>query len=186
MSLIINDNNLKLSSIHEFKNKVRAILLDSDKNVLIAYYGGVILFPGGGIDYGESASIAIMREFKEEIGISYKEDELEYLNTVSHYQDNYPCQDGHLVNRLITTHYYVGEFKGIKRNNQKLTINEKTYNFKLDVVPFEQLEELVLNNPTDNPRNRFFIEEIKTILKEYHSNYSRTHILRKGKKDEHR
>lgn len=186
MSLIINDKNLELSDIHQIKSKVRAILLDNDSNVLIAYYGGVILFPGGSIDNGESSDIAVVRELHEEIGIIYDASELKYLNTILHYQDNYPCENGDLINRLITTHYYVGEFKGIMRHNQKLTINEQTYNFRLDIVPLDQLKDLVLNNITDNPRNRFFIEEIVAILIEYYNNYSSGPVKKRGKYDRNR
>ena len=48
----INDTNLNSSDIDLFRNKVRAILLFGDK-LLVSFYGGIILLPGGSIDKDE-------------------------------------------------------------------------------------------------------------------------------------
>lgn len=59
----INDNNISKEDVGKFGNKLRAILL-RDNKILISYYGGVILLPGGSIDNGETEEQCIIRELK--------------------------------------------------------------------------------------------------------------------------
>ena len=80
MSIIINDDNLKLEQIQEFNSKVRAFLVDDSGNILIANYGNVFLLPGGSVDQDENIESAIVRELKEETGCDYSIEELLYLN----------------------------------------------------------------------------------------------------------
>lgn len=177
MELIINEDNLELKEIQEFNSKVRALLIDENNNILIANYGNTFLLPGGSIDQGEATEEAIIRELKEEIGIDYNLYELTYLNTLKYYQNNYPKRDGNLQNRLITTYYFVGRYKGI--SNQTLTEKERKDNFRLQLVSIDELEELVLNNQNNNPRNIYFVKELLTILEYYKQSYPKTSVKKR-------
>ena len=171
MDLIINDYNLDLHKIDVFNTKVRALLIDDDNNILLANYGSVYLLPGGKIDGGEDATSAIIRELKEETGSEYLIDELEYLVTLDYYQKDYPIRRNNgIINRFTKTYYYVGKYKGILVNNQKLSEREKKDNFKLELVSLDNIEEIILNNKTNNPRNVFFIKELLTIIDYYKQN----------------
>jgi ADP-ribose pyrophosphatase YjhB (NUDIX family) len=174
MELIINDNNLGINEIQEFNSKVRALLIDENNNILIANYGNILLFPGGSIDCNETINKAILRELKEETGIDYSIDELENLIVLKHYQKDYPKREGNLQNRLITTYYFIGKYKGI--SSQKLTEKEQKDNLRLELVSLDNLEELVLNNQTNNPRNLYFVKELITILEYYKHTYSKLPI----------
>ncbi len=169
MSLIINENNMQEKDIQSYSSKVRAILIDDDNNLLVANNGNILLFPGGSINKNEEIPMAIVRELKEETGISHLFDELTYLNTLNYYQKNYPMRDGRISNRLVTTHYYIGKYKGISK--QTLTENEKKGNFNLELIPIENLEEIVLNRQSNNPRNIYFVNEMLTILSYYKKKY---------------
>ena len=43
MSLIINDDGMTKNEIDETSQKARALLINDDNNILIAYYGSVYL-----------------------------------------------------------------------------------------------------------------------------------------------
>ncbi len=165
MTITINDDNLELKDVQEFNTKVRALLTDENNNILIANYGNVILLPGGSIDGDEGIEVALTRELKEEVGVEYSKEELTYLSTIEYYQKDYPKRNGQLQNRLIKTHYYIGTYKGI--NKQSLTEKEQKDNFRLELVPLDELENIVLNNNNSNPRNRYFIKELLTIITYY-------------------
>ena len=95
MNLIINDEGLAKNEIDEMNQKARALLIDDDNNILIAYYGGVYLLPGGKIDNNETPIQAIIRELLEETGTYYTEQDFEFLTTIQSFQKNYPKEMGH-------------------------------------------------------------------------------------------
>ena len=160
-TIVINDNNLNDSDIDKFGNKVRAILLSNDK-ILIAHYGEVILLPGGSIDKDETIGEAIIRELQEETGIVYDLNQLEQILTIKYYQSNYPTRDNKVINRLITTHYYLGQFSGIDLSNVRRTIRETKDNFNLELI---NIDDLLLNKVSDNPRKKYFNRENKEVIR---------------------
>lgn len=161
-TIVINDDNLNDNNIHKFGNKVRAILLSDDK-ILVSHYGGVILLPGGSIDKGENIEDAIIRELQEETGIIYDLNQLKYLLTIKYYQLNYLTRNNEYINRLMTTHYYLGHFNGIDLNNIKRTEKEIKDNFNLELISFDDL--LSQSDFSDNPRKKYFDRENKEIIK---------------------
>lgn len=163
MEIVINEYDLKLSDIQEVSSKVRAFLIDENDNLLVANYHNVILLPGGKIDKDETIFNAINRELSEEIGQCYTEEELDFLLTLKYYQKDYPKGDDIKVNRLLITHYFTGKYKEINRDFQKLTEREKNGNFKLELVPLSELENYILNNKNDNPRNVYFQNELLIV-----------------------
>lgn len=167
METIINEDGLSIHDINEFNSKVRAILIDENNRILIANYGKVILLPGGSIDNGENVDEAIERELEEELGVKYNRNELDYLTNLKYFQKNYPKRDGSFNNRLIETHYFVGKYKGISSSTQSLTEKEKKDGFALELVELSELEDIVLQNQNNNPRNIYFQNELLTILKTY-------------------
>ena len=153
-----------------FNNKNELLLnLRSDTNT----WG----IPGGSLELFETIEETAIRELKEETGTNYFIDEFTYLCTINYYQKNYPKRNGKFKNRLLTTHYYVGKYKGLSM--QSLTESEKTGNFKLELIPLDKLEELIANNRNDNPRNMYFIKELVTVLKYYNDNPNKRMILNK-------
>lgn len=167
MHLVINDNNLLFDEVQEFSSKVRAILIDENNKILIANYGNVILLPGGKVDTGETIDEAIIRELSEELGEDYTCEELDFFGRLDYYQKNYPKMDGTFQNRLVQTYYFVGLYKGIKREARKLTEKEQRGNFRLELVSLEDLDNIVLKNVNDNPRNIYFQKELLTIFASY-------------------
>lgn len=176
MELTINEDNLKYNEIQKFSLKVRAILIDENNKVLIANYGEVILLPGGKVDECEKISDAITRELNEELGQNYSSKELEYFTTLNYYQKDYPKRDGTFQNRLVQTHYFVGPYKEINKDIQKLTEKELKDNFSLELVSLDDLKNMILNNKNNNPRNAYFQNELLTILTSYKNNKPNTNI----------
>ena len=172
MDLIINDENLQINEIQEFCSKARALLIDDKNQILVANYGGVLLLPGGSIDKDETISHALIRELDEEIGQKYTEDELSYLACLNYFQANYPKRNGTFQNRLVQTHYFVGNFKGVSNEFQTLTAKEIKDNFQLELVSLDKLKKIILENENNNPRNIYFQNELLTILKFWNDNFN--------------
>jgi 8-oxo-dGTP pyrophosphatase MutT (NUDIX family) len=166
MSIKINDDNLKFREIDEFSSKVRALLIEDDK-VLIANYGNVFLLPGGKIEEEETTEEALLREVEEETGEVYLVEDFEFLNTIYYFQRNYPTREGTTINRLVKTRFFIAPFRGIDEYNLYLTEGEQKDAFTLQLVPFNELEDMLINHQTDNPRNKYFTKELLTIIQCY-------------------
>ena len=167
MRLTINDYNLLSNDIKECNFKVRALLIDEERRVLVANYGGVFLFPGGGIDKNETMKDAIVRELKEETGTLYREEDLTFLTELNFFQKNYTNRNGSILNRLVKTYYFTGTYKSVDLQVQHLTEKEKRDGFKLELIPLRRLKELILENQNDNPRNIYFQREMLEIIDLY-------------------
>ena len=178
MDLIINEDNLQYSEVQEISSKVRAILVDENNRILIANYGNVILLPGGKVDDGETISEAITRELSEELGQDYNTNELDFFVTLNYYQKDYPKRDGTFQNRLVQTQYFIGRYKGVKKDKQELTEKEQKGNFRLELVSLEDLENMILNNKNNNPRNIYFQKELLIILACYKNKKQNTSVRR--------
>jgi 8-oxo-dGTP diphosphatase len=98
---------------------VACALIDVDKRVLIAQrpqgkaLAGLWEFPGGKVELGERPETTLIRELREEIGITVKEDCLAPLTFASHAYDDF-----HLLMPLYICRRWEGEV--IAREGQKL------------------------------------------------------------------
>ena len=64
----------------------------------------------------------------------------------------------------MTTHYYLGEFKGINLENTKRTEREKEGNFELEFADVEEILAFTKES-SENPRKDFFDRELKEVVK---------------------
>lgn len=162
-NIIINDEHLQSSNVNKFGSKSRAVLIQDNK-ILLSNYGGVFLLPGGSIEKNETPDDAIIRELSEEIGINYNINELKPFLTLKYYQPNYPTRYNDVINRMITTYYYLGQYKGINADKFHRTDGEIKDNFYLQLIEIEELSQL-LNQQSDNPRKEYFDREINEVIK---------------------
>ena len=167
MKLLINSDKLDIDEVEEFNFKARALLFDDDNQVLIARYSDVILLPGGSIEENETVHEAIVRKLSKETGKKYEIDDFDILATVKHFQKKYPMIDGTTKNRLVQTYYFIGKYKGVLKDLANLTENEKNGNFKLELVPIDDLEDIIIENKNDNPRNIYFQKELIEVIRFY-------------------
>jgi ADP-ribose pyrophosphatase YjhB (NUDIX family) len=161
--IIINDDNLKIDDIEKVKKKARAILI-KDNKILTGVYSDVVMLPGGGVEKDESVDDGLLRELEEETGIKYNIEDFEKSFNVQCYQKDYPTRSGKNVNRLVSTYYYIGEYKGLDNDKLKLTDEEQSVDFKIDFFTKEELLDRLYKEST-NPRKPFFDREMEELLK---------------------
>ena len=81
-------------------------------------------------------------------------------------------------------------YKAINKDSRKLTEKEQKGNFRLELVSFDDLENMILKNVNDNPRNIYFQKELlnhMTIEEHYKyyekQGYSKNEIIKKVAKE---
>ena len=161
--IIINDDNLKIDDIEKIKKKARAILI-KDNKILVGVYSDVVMLPGGGAEKGEDIDDTLLRELEEETGIKYDINDFTKAFNITCYQKNYPTRSGKFVDRLVSTYYYIGEYKGIDESKLNLTDEEASVDFKIDFFTKEELKDRLYKEST-NPRKPFFDREMEELLK---------------------
>lgn len=162
-TITINEVGLTDEQVDINRSKARAILTDGRK-ILIANYGETVLLPGGSIEEGETETQAVFRELREETGVTYDGQDLRKIMLLRHYQPKYPSIDGKILNRLVSTYFYIGRFKGISLSDTNMTEDEKNNNFNLELVDIDEVEKRIREDNSDNPRNPFFNAEMEHIL----------------------
>ena len=181
MKEIINNPN-SIKNIDITTNKVRALIIDENDNILITKYADMYMLPGGKIEKGEKPICALIRELNEELGILFDKNEINEFITYNNYLSNYPIVDkNERKNKLNKTIYYIIKTnKEINKDNLLLTNREKENNFSIKKVNLEDAIKLINNYNSTNERNEYFKKEILDILNEYnktidmhtHSSYS--------------
>lgn len=156
--------------------KSRAIIRNEEGKILIANYAGVYLLPGGSIDEGENPNDAIIRELREETGLEIKG--LEAFAKMKYFQNNYPTREGDTINRLLITYYYSGNEQNAIKHKRELTEKEIKGGFELKYYHIDEIERLLQENKTENPRNEYFNEELRTIIECYKKEKIREDIER--------
>ena len=160
--IIINDDNLKVDEIEKVKKKARAVLI-KDNKILVGVYADVVMLPGGGAEKDEDTDNTLIRELEEETGIKYDINDFEKAFNIIHYQKNYPTRSGKNVNRLVSTYYYIGKFKGIDPDKFNLTDEEAAVDFKIDFFTKEELLNRLYKDSL-NPRKPYFDREMEELL----------------------
>lgn len=179
--IVFNKSNLTDEEIDIEKEKCRALIVDSNDNIIVCEYDGVYLLPGGSKEENESDIDCLKRELHEELGLDFNSKEIvPFIRTID-YQKDYVTRNGSIKNRKITTNFYIiNSNLKINYDNLNLTEEEKGH-IKYHKINYHHVYNL-LNYPNCNPRKEFFDKELVRVVLEYantknidlhtHTNYS--------------
>ena len=148
------------------KNKSRAIIINDQNELLIVNYNGVFLLPGGKVEDNETHLECLKRELKEELGINIIDSELEPFIKVIFTQENYLTRDGKKIDRKISTEYYIIRKNVIINQNETHLTEEEKNALSYYYIPIDDIKRL-LEQPSNNPRKKFFDLELKTVINSY-------------------
>ena len=157
----INVENVKIKEIDEQVTRVKAFIVNSRNEILVASSNGGCQLPGGHVEIGENLIDAVKREVFEETGI-----ELDYEEIVppffclQHKTRNHRNTGKNRLSNVI--YFLVKTDKSVNLNNIKLTENEKECNFSVKYVKIQEFENHVNSfiNSTQIEVNKIIAEEM--------------------------
>lgn len=87
-NIVINDDNLNEENLELKVVRVKALLINSKGKILLAHNNNTYQFPGGHMEENESTEECVLREVKEETGITLNGVEEPFL-CIKTYDNNY-------------------------------------------------------------------------------------------------
>lgn len=161
---IINSDNVLESEVTDSAVRVKAIILNSKNEIMLVYSYGTYMFPGGHLEGDEPLIPGLNRELKEETGLDFCLDEKEVkpFYSIVHYSRNYRGTDS--VRKNIIYYYYLKTDTLYDENNLHLDKVESKGDFKLLYLPYESVEEVLVNSIPDNEMNKIIVEEMLEVL----------------------
>ena len=170
-TIIKNEENLKDEQIEETVTRVKVFFINSNNEIMLASSAGGFQLPGGHVENGEKYSETIIREMKEETGITLNDNEVgEPFLCV----DTLKKSSWSGKNRLSRILYFlIRSNKTPNINEINLTDNEKANNFCVKFVPYNDfyavVNDIKCNNAYEANRSiaseiLFSFEELKEYL----------------------
>lgn len=162
---IHNEDNLADKDIDEVVVRVKALLVNSNDELLMGYAHNIYQFPGGHVENGEDMLLALQREIKEETGISLKLQNIKPFACNIRYFKDYR-QTGE--NRKNYIYYY--EIKtdlnpDLSRTNY--TADEADGKFELRYVKIDDIEYVINDNVRKNANPLGIANEMLELLAFY-------------------
>lgn len=159
---LFNYKKLKENEINDKVIRVKALIINSKKEILMARAFGTFQFPGGHIEPNESLSEALIREIKEETGIILK-GEYDPKYAIKYYLKDFPVRGN---NRSIEIYYFcIFTNERYNLNNINLDDQERKGDFKLEYINLKKLKQILKRNKKVVPINKIVNREIMLAIK---------------------
>lgn len=159
---IINYDHIKEESINGKIIRVKGLIINSKKEILLAEAYTTIQFPGGHLEEGETLQEGLKREILEETGIILNQD-YEPFFCLKYFLKDYPVKGN---NRSIEIYYfYIYTDKIYNLDNIYLDDQEKNGNFNLNYIKLKNIKKYLRENPGNLAINKIVANEMLTAIK---------------------
>lgn len=152
-----NSNNLSIDLIDEIIIRVKALIINSKKEIILGYCNKTYQFPGGHLEEGESLEQALIREIKEETGISFSCVTTPFLK-VTHRTLNYHNTGRNCQNEIY--YYLIKSDEEPDINNNNLDKYEIEGAYEIKKIPLKDFEKTLQASIYDNPQNQIISMEM--------------------------
>jgi len=167
--IITNKYNLLESDITEVVKRVKVLIINSNKEVLLGYSHNEYQFPGGHVEENEELIDAVNREIEEETGIILNLSDIKPFACSIGYWKDWPEKN---KNRKTEVYYYE-VFSDIKPNynNVKYTDHELDGNYSLKYISLDNIEKELNDNVKKYGDKHGITKEMLDLLKIYKEKY---------------
>ena len=162
--IIYNHDNIRENNVDETVVRVKAVIINSKKELMLGYCDKTYQFPGGHLEKNESLTEGLIREIKEETGIDLSDYNLTPFKKIIYYVKNYRNTKKTRKNELYFFLIKTDEiFNKEKTNLDKF---EKENNYTIKMFPLDKVKSILIKSIPDNPINKIVVEEMLEVLKE--------------------
>ena len=169
--IIFNEDNLTDKDIDEVVTRVKALIINSNNEIMLGYSNKTYQFPGGHLGDGEDLNDGLIREIREETGIDIKDYNLYPFQKITYLTKNYRNTGFNRKNNIY--YFVVNTDEKENKDNISLDDGEIKGNYTVKTIPLNNLEKILIDSIPDNPINKIIVKEMLTVLKEYKKVYNR-------------
>lgn len=149
---IYNKDNIKKEDINETITRVKILLINSNKEITLAFSNNIYHFVGGHVEKNESLNDAIIREVLEETGILLEKKNYEPFFKITQIFKDYPMKN---KNNCYEYYYYAIKTNKIPNlNNTNYTEDEKNGNFELKKIHINDIEKILNETLSWSDKNK--------------------------------
>ena len=171
-TVVHNHDNLTYQDIDEVVLRARAVIINSNNEILLGHLDNTYQFPGGHVEKGERLSETLYREVLEETGIDIEKIDYTPFYQVKYYSKNH---DNTGVNRYIEFNYYlIYTDKKYDLSKRKLDQYEIDNNYTLKYIKLDELYNELEKSINDNERNVRVYDDIKNVIDYYFEKYNKS------------
>ena len=160
---IYNYDNLTSDAIDETTTRARAIIINSNRKVLMCYSNGLqhYEFPGGHLEKNETLDEGLKIEILEETGITIDLEKVKPFYAIKYYCKNYHNSG---KNRLVEIYYYVIYCDSAYDESKKqLDINEIIKNYECRYISIDNLKNALIENKKNTKENNSALDDMLLI-----------------------
>ncbi len=164
--IIDNKYNIKDSDVFEVVKRVKALIINSNNEILLGYSNNIYQFPGGHVE-NESLLSALNREIEEETGICLNISCDPIICAYRYYKD-YPLVNKNRLNEIYYYEIKTDELPNL--NNTNYTVEEKNGNFELRYINLKDAIRQINNNSKIYGDKKGIASEMIEVLNLYLNN----------------
>lgn len=161
---IYNYDKIREEEITDRVIRVKALMVNSKNEILLGEAFGTVQFPGGHLKSNEEFSKGLIREIKEETGITLKGN-FEPFFAIKYYLKDFPNKKN---NRSIEIYYYrVDTDEPYDLTKVSLDDQERKGGFKLEYVLIDNFKKYLKEHLDNNPFNKLVSREMNLAMRYY-------------------
>lgn len=166
--IFINDDNLRVDELDDTVIRVKAMIINSQGEILLAHNNGTYQFPGGHKEDDEDMEDTLIREIKEETGIEIEDVGGPFVQIVT-YDSNYFGTGRKMCSKIYYFIINTDEMPDYQKTNyDELELQSEFNLVYTDVSTFSSfLDEAVIDGMMDPNICR----EMKIVAEEYNRIY---------------
>lgn len=160
--IFYNDDNLKREDIDETVTRLKALIVNSNNQILLGYSHKTFQFPGGHLEQNETLDEGLIRELREETGMVFNSEIFEPFQVIKYYSKNY--RNGGKNRENYIYYYLIKTDESINLENTHYDEYELAGNYELIYVDLKDVVGVLKESVVDNPINEIIVKEMLTAL----------------------
>ena len=159
--IIYNYDLLNESDVNNTIQRVKALIINSNDEILIGYADKTYQCVGGHVEAGETLMTALKRELMEESGIVFDDLDLQPFFRVKYYNRNYPSEG---LNTLTSNNYYVIRTDALPNDDMRsLTDYEKEWGYVVKYIHKDKILGVLKDSLVDAKKKNPVIDTIEAV-----------------------